>query len=143
MRARSVWPARLALALLLLVLCTASLLLWRLLENDQHKRLEEHVSYEARTLARQLESNLSIEVESLNRIARLWNNLGRLQQSEWEREISMALQGFPAYQSIQWVGADLRMRWLLPLSGNEAATNFRLTAEHPQLPAGHASQEQW
>ena len=92
MRARSVWPARLALALLLLVLCTASLLLWRLLENDQHKRLEEHVSYEARTLARQLESNLSIEVESLNRIARLWNNLGRLQQSEWEREISMALQ---------------------------------------------------
>lgn len=134
MRARSVWPARLALALLLLVLCTASLLLWRLLENDQHKRLEEHVSYEARTLARQLESNLSIEVESLNRIARLWNNLGRLQQSEWEREISMALQGFPAYQSIQWVGADLRMRWLLPLSGNEAAINFRLTAEHPNYP---------
>lgn len=134
MRARSVWPARLALAFLLLVLCTASLMLWRLLENDQHKRLEEHVSYQARTLARQLENNLSIEVESLERIARLWNNLGRLQQSEWEHEVGEALRGFPAYQSIQWVDADLRMRWLLPLAGNEAARNFRLSADHPNYP---------
>lgn len=134
MRARSFWPARLALAFLLLVLCSASLMLWRLLENDQQQRLQDHVGYQARTLARQLESTLSNEVEDLDHIARLWHNLGRLQQAAWEHEASMALQGFPAYQSIQWLDTDLRMRWLLPLSGNEAARNFRLTADHPNYP---------
>jgi len=134
MRARTAWPARLALAFLLLVLCGASLALWRLLEIDQQERLQEHVGYQARTLARQLESNLSSEVESLERIARLWNNLGRLSQNAWEREANLALQGFPAYQAIQWVGPDLQMRWLLPLAGNEAAKHFRLLPEHPNYP---------
>ncbi|WP_338014445.1 diguanylate cyclase domain-containing protein [Pseudomonas cavernae] len=38
------------------------------------------------------------------------------------------------YQAIQWLDADLQMRWLLPLRGNEAATHLRLTPEHPNYP---------
>ncbi|MEO4049294.1 diguanylate cyclase [Pseudomonas sp. CAU 1711] len=131
MRAQSVWPARLALAFLLLVLGTASLTLWYQLERDQQQRIEERVGYQARSLARQLESTLHTEVESLARIARLWNSLGRLKRGDWETEALLALHDFPAYQSVQWLGPDLRMRWLLPLEGNEAAMQFRLTAGHP------------
>jgi diguanylate cyclase (GGDEF)-like protein/PAS domain S-box-containing protein len=134
MRTRSVWPARLALAFLFLVLCGASLLLWRQLESDQQARLAERLDYQARTLARQLESNLRNEVQSLDRIAQRWNKLGRLPREQWEDEVNLALQGFPAYQSIQWIGADLQMRWLLPLKGNEAARDFRLLASHPNYP---------
>ncbi|MWV14515.1 diguanylate cyclase [Pseudomonas sp. L-22-4S-12] len=134
MRTRSVWPARLALAFLLLVLCGASLMLWRQLESDQQARLAERLDYQARTLARQLESNLRNEVQSLDRIAQRWNKLGRLPREQWEDEVNLALQGFPAYQSIQWIGADLQMRWLLPLKGNEAARDFRLLASHPNYP---------
>src|SRR5690606_23922852 len=110
MRAQTLWPARLALALLLLVLVAASLTLWQQLERDQQARLDERVAYQARSLARQLESTLHTEVESLGRIARLWNNLGRLSRGAWDTEVLLALSDFPAYQSIQWVGADLRMR---------------------------------
>lgn len=134
MRPRFIWSARLALTLLLIALCTASTLLWRQLENQQQVRLQERVSYQARALARQLESNLLNEVESLNRIARLWNNLNRLSHDDWETEANLALQGFPAYQSIQWVGPDLQMRWLLPLKSNEAAAHFRLSPAHPNFP---------
>ncbi|QNH01086.1 sensor domain-containing diguanylate cyclase [Pseudomonas sediminis] len=131
MPASSAWPARLALALLLLVLSSASVLLWRQIESVQQQRVDERVSYQARSLARQLESTLHLEVASLERIARLWNSLGRLPRASWDEEVERALRGFPAYQSIQWVGPDLHMRWLLPVAGNEAALNFRLYPEHP------------
>lgn len=134
MRARPAWPARLALAVLLLVLCLASFMLWRQLEDDQQQRLQERVGFQARALARQMESTLHGEVDSLERIARLWNSLGRLPKPAWEKEASLALSDFPAYQSVQWVGADLHMRWLLPLEGNEAALDFQLSAEHPNYP---------
>ncbi|MGQ7960476.1 sensor domain-containing diguanylate cyclase [Pseudomonas sp. SP16.1] len=131
MPASSAWPARLALALLLLVLSSASVLLWRQLESDQQQRLEERLGYQARSLARQLDSTLHLEVASLERIARLWSELGRLPRATWEDEVQRALRGFPGYQSIQWLDAELRMRWLLPLAGNEAALRFRLSPEHP------------
>ena len=134
MRAHSVWPARLALAVLLLTLCSASLMLWRQLEQAQQERLHERVSYQASALARQLESTLHTEVQSLARIARLWSNLGRLYREDWEIEAGLALNEFPAYQSIQWLGPDLQMRWVMPLQGNEAARRFRLLPGHPNYP---------
>ena len=130
----SAWPARLALALLLLVLSSASVLLWRQIEGVQQQRLDERLDYQARSLVRQLESTLNLEVASLERIARLWSSLGRIPRPAWEDEVERTLKSFPAYQSIQWVGADLNMRWLLPLAGNEAALNFRLYPEHPNYP---------
>ena len=134
MRAHSVWPARLALAVLLLMLCASSLVLWHQLEQAQQQRLHERVSYQASSLARQLENTLHSEVQSLARIARLWSNLGRLYREDWEAEATLALREFPAYQSIQWLGPDLQMRWLMPLQGNEAAIRFRLQPDHPNYP---------
>lgn len=134
MRARPVWPARVALAFLFLVLCLASVMLWHQLEEDQQKRMDERVDYQARSLAHQLENTLHAEVENLGRIARLWSNLNRLSRADWEQEVELTLHDFPAYQSVQWVGADLQMRWLLPLRGNEAAAGFRLGPDHPNYP---------
>ena len=134
MPASSAWPARLALAFLLLVLSGASVLLWRQIEAVQQQRVDERIGYQARSLARQLEGTLHLEVASLERIARLWNSLGHLPRASWDDEVERALRGFPAYQSIQWVGDDLRMRWLFPVAGNEAALNFRLYPEHPNYP---------
>ncbi|WP_252271927.1 sensor domain-containing diguanylate cyclase [Pseudomonas subflava] len=134
MRARSVWPARLALVVLFLMMCLASLALWQQLEDDQRERIGERVDYQAQALARQLENTLQAEVESLERIARLWRHLGRLDRKDWEQEAQLALDEFPAYQSIQWLGPDLYMRWLVPLQGNEAATRFHLAPDHPNYP---------
>ena len=90
------------------------------------------------SLARQLESTLHLEVASLERIARLWNSLGRLPQASWGEEVERVLRGFPAYQSIQWVGDDLRIRWLLPVAGNEAALNLKSICP-VAMPTTHSS----
>jgi diguanylate cyclase (GGDEF)-like protein/PAS domain S-box-containing protein len=132
-RPQSPWPARLALAALLLALCLASLLLWRQLLVAQQERIAERVGYQARSLARQLESSLNDQVDGLRRIAQRWNHRGRIPQDEWILDSQSSLAHFKGYQAIQWLGADLRMRWIEPLQGNEAAQHFRLTPAHPNF----------
>ncbi|MEX6500891.1 sensor domain-containing diguanylate cyclase [Pseudomonas zhanjiangensis] len=127
------WPARLALAALLLALCLASLLIWRQMLIAQQERIAERVGYQARSLARQLETSLNDQVEDLHRMGLLWNHRGRIPRDEWTIDSQSSLNHFKGYQSIQWLGADLRMRWVLPLEGNEAAQHFRLTPAHPNF----------
>ncbi len=127
------WLVRTTLALLFLALCGTSLLLWKQLEDAHQERIRERVGYQARALAAELENNLIDEVEGLRRIAMLWNHQGRLPRDEWNLEVTFALDHFPGYQSIQWMGEDLRMRWVMPEQGNEAAMGFRLTRIHPNF----------
>lgn len=133
LRSPPAWPARLALAALLLALCLASLLLWRQLLVAQQERVAERVGYQARSLAHQLETSLHDQVDDLRRIAQLWNHRGRIPRDEWTIDSQASLQHFKGYQSIQWLGADMRMRWVEPLQGNEAAEHFRLTPAHPNF----------
>ncbi|MES2817459.1 MAG: diguanylate cyclase [Pseudomonadota bacterium] len=130
-RPRSPWSVRLVLALLGLALCTASLELARRVEYSQQQRVSERVGYHAQMLARQLEHGLDDQVDGLRRMAYRWNQHGRPTQADWALDANFTLANFPAYQSIQWLDAGLRMRWLLPLTGNEAAQHFQLTQDHP------------
>ncbi|RJG14359.1 diguanylate cyclase [Pseudomonas cavernicola] len=130
---RSAWPARLALALLALLLCGASLLLWHQLKSTEREHVRERVESQARLLTRQLESSLNAQAQDLYRMAQLWNHHGRLSREEWELEARISLQHFRGYQAIQWLGPDLKMRWLLPLEGNQAALHFQLTPAHPNF----------
>ncbi len=130
---RSAWPARLALALLALLLCGASLLLWHQLKSAEREHASERVASQARLLTRQLENNLNDQVEDLYRIAQRWNHHDRLSREDWELEVRFSLQHFQGYQAIQWLDPDLKMRWLLPLEGNQAALHFQLTPAHPNF----------
>ncbi|BAN51181.1 diguanylate cyclase [Metapseudomonas resinovorans] len=127
------WLVRTLLALFLLALCGTSLLLWKKLEDAQADRIRDRVGFQARSLATELQTNLIDEVEGLRRMALLWNHRGRIPRDEWTLEVNFALDHFPGYQSIQWMGPDLHMRWVLPEQGNEAALNFRLTRNHPNF----------
>jgi diguanylate cyclase (GGDEF)-like protein/PAS domain S-box-containing protein len=133
LRPQSPWPARLALAALLLGLCLVSLLLWQRLLIAQQERVAERVNYQARSLARQLEASLHDQVDSLRRIALQWNHRGRMPMDEWVLDSRFALDRFKGYQAIQWLGADLAMRWVEPLQGNEEALQVRLTPAHPNF----------
>jgi diguanylate cyclase (GGDEF)-like protein/PAS domain S-box-containing protein len=116
---------------LLVALFVLSGLLWQKLETDQRNFVGERVAVQARTLARQLENRLADQELDLRRLAERWLHEGGLSRADWEREAEFLLRSFPGYQSIQWLGADLRMRWLLPSEGNQAAQDFQLTSEHP------------
>lgn len=130
-RSLSLWPARIALVAMLLVLCFASLLLWQQLLTSQQQRIAERVEYQAHSLARQLETSLIEQVDGLGNLALLWNYRGRIPRDEWTLDSQFSLKNFKGYQAIQWLGPDLAMRWIEPMQGNEAAQQFRLTPSHP------------
>lgn len=132
-RSPSPWPAHFALAALLLALCLASLLIWQQLLSAQQQRIAERVSYQAHSLARQLEASLIYQVDDLQRLAQAWNHRGRIPRDEWTLDSQFSLNHFKGYQAIQWLGSDLAMRWIEPLQGNEAAQQFRLTPAHPNF----------
>src|SRR3990167_3709079 len=132
-RSPSPWPAHVALAALLLALCLASLLIWQQLLSAQQQRIAERVSYQAHSLARQLEASLIYQVDDLQRLAQAWNHRGRIPKDEWTLDSQFSLSHFKGYQAIQWLGSDLAMRWVEPLQGNEAAQQFRLTPAHPNF----------
>lgn len=125
------WLARGALIALLIGLYLASLTVWRQMVEDQQQFIAERVHYQADNLARRLETSLHDQVDDLNRIAQQWNHRGRIPQDEWLLEADFSLKHFKAYQSIQWLGPDLHMRWLVPVAGNEAALSFVLRPDHP------------
>ncbi|MDO9625246.1 MAG: diguanylate cyclase [Pseudomonas sp.] len=127
------WPTRLALAALLLGLCLVSVLLWQRLLTTEQARVAERVDYQARSLAQQLETSLHKQVDDLRRIALQWNHRGRIPLDEWLLDSRFSLKRFKGYLAIQWLDADLRMRWIEPLQGNEAAQQFRLTPAHPNF----------
>lgn len=125
------WRTRLGLALLAVALLSASLVLWQKLVTIEREHANERVAAQARLLTRQLESSLNTQAQDLYRLAELWNHHGRLTREEWELEAGFSLQHFRGYQAIQWADAGLNLRWIMPLAGNEAAVNFRLTPAHP------------
>ncbi len=129
--ARPAWRARLAVVLLALALLAASLVLWQKLVTIERAHANERVAAQARLLTRQLEGSLNAQAQDLYRLAELWNHHGRLSREEWALEAQFSLQHFRGYQAIQWADSDLRLRWILPITGNEAAVNFQLTAAHP------------
>ena len=122
-------PVHVLLGLLLVALCAASLLLWHTLENEQQARMREQLGLQANSLARQMETRLADQARDLQRLAERWNHEGRMPRQEWERESELLLRDFPGYLSIQWLDADLRLRWQLPRS--EAANPLQLNRQHP------------
>ncbi|WP_339488858.1 sensor domain-containing diguanylate cyclase [Pseudomonas sp. EL_65y_Pfl2_R95] len=130
-RLSQTWIARFALAVLLSGLYFASLTVWQQMVHDQQQSIAERVSFQAKDLARRLQSSLHDQVEDLDRIAQLWNYRGRVPKDQWLLESQFSLEHFKAYQSIQWLGPDLHMHWVMPVTGNEAALNFVLRPEHP------------
>ncbi|GLK87602.1 sensor domain-containing diguanylate cyclase [Pseudomonas turukhanskensis] len=128
---RPAWRARLALVLLAVMLLGASLLLWQKMVTIERAHANERVAAQARLLTRQLEGGLTTQAQDLYRVAELWQHHGRLSRDEWELQARFSLQHFRGYQAIQWADADLRLRWILPMAGNEAAANFQLTPAHP------------
>ncbi|ARU90320.1 diguanylate cyclase [Pseudomonas sp. M30-35] len=125
------WIARFALAVLLSGLYFASLTVWQQMVQDQQQSIAERVSSQAKNLATRLQNNLDYQVHDLYRVAQLWNQRGRIPKDQWLLESQFSLEHFKAYQSIQWLGPDLHMRWVAPITGNEAALNFVLKPDHP------------
>ncbi|MBD2122210.1 CHASE domain-containing protein [Trichocoleus sp. FACHB-262] len=58
-----------------------------------------------------------------------WGRHGKPSQAESEFNAALNVRDFSSYQAIAWVDPTHRVRWLVPLQGNEAALNLELDFE--------------
>lgn len=140
-RLQSSLATYLGLGGLLCVLLLASTWLGSELASSERQRVQERLIYQGRSLAHQLEANLHEQVQGLDLLAQLWTHHGRMPRTEWELDARFYVRSFPGYQSIQWADPELRIRWLEPLQGNEAALNFHLTPQHPNYATAMAARD--
>lgn len=104
--------------------------LWQQLLGQEQLHLQQLVQQEANAIGSELSRELSRRILSLERMAARWRLGGGTPQALWEADATNHVNHDYGYQAIEWVDSSLRVRWIVPLQGNEVAQNFDLGQEH-------------
>lgn len=97
---------------------TMTLTLWQALRAQDAARLRSAVRTEATVMRNDIAAGMEERILTLTRIARRWE-MSPPTRREWEFDATMNLNHFRGYHSIQWVGPDRRIRWIVPRGKNQ------------------------
>ncbi|MEP0872062.1 response regulator [Trichocoleus desertorum AS-A10] len=103
--------------------------LWQALVQQEQAQIQHALSVEAGNLELEITEKIEPQVQALVRMSERWRQQGRPSQAEWEFNAALNVRDFKSYQAIAWVDPTHRVRWLVPLQGNEAALNLELDFE--------------
>ncbi|MBD2180428.1 PAS domain S-box protein [Planktothrix sp. FACHB-1355] len=105
------------------------LLLWQQLNTKEQLHIEQLIQQEANAIESELSKELSIRMLALRQMATRWQVSGGKSQALWQADADAYIQYFYGCQAIEWVDSSFKVRWVLPLAGNEAAKNLDLSRE--------------
>ncbi len=95
----------------------------------EHKHVRELTDQEAHKYQIHLEDELRERVKALDRMAGRWaRRPGPMPYQEWEQDVKAYLKDLENFRAIQYVSADLRIQWIVPLRGNESVQGFNLNS---------------
>lgn len=79
--------------------------------------------------------NLELEqlANALQRKAQRWHVSGNVSRDAWVDDASNLYEQFGYFQAIEWVDETYRVRWIVPLEGNEQALGLDLAFEPKRL----------
>jgi len=103
--------------------------LWQQLVAQEHLHIQQLVQQDATAIGAELSQELSTRIQGLERMAKRWEARGGKLQETWTRDVENYLADFYGYRAIAWVDPSFRVRWVIPLEGNEAAQNLDLSQE--------------
>ncbi|HEV7367854.1 PAS domain S-box protein [Arenibaculum sp.] len=106
-----------------------SVLTWRALLEEQRDAARRTASAELATAVQIVGGRLDEILEALRRVARRWERLGGREKPEFDLEAEVLLESYPSFRAVGWVGPDMRIRWIFPEAGNEAAAGLKVDAE--------------
>lgn len=108
---------------------TVTLLLWQALLVQEHRTLETTIVGTATHVASEINARMQARMLALARVAEQQGRWEILPEEEWTANAENLARDFPGFQSISWIDASLRVRWIAPLLGNEAVVGSEITAE--------------
>jgi PAS domain S-box-containing protein len=115
-----------------------TLLVWQSLLRYENRSMQEELRLRAERLGLLVGAGFQERVAALDRMARRWEFSGGTPKSAWEADATTFISDLPGFQAIEWVDADGRVRWVVPLAGNERTVGLRLNND----PVRRAAMEQ-
>ncbi|MDO6425899.1 PAS domain S-box protein [Thalassotalea sp. 1_MG-2023] len=98
-------------------------------ENWQNKQLQEKLDAHTVNATQALKTLINTRVDALNRMAHRWHVFDSLTKQQWENDSLQYVNDFPDMQAIEWVNRNMRVKWVVPIEGNEKAIDFDLSSE--------------
>lgn len=107
----------------------AVLFVWQQLTINEQIHIEQLIQQEANAIESKLSEELSIRMVTLRQMANRWEVSGGTARSLWEADAKAYLEDFYGCQAIEWVDPSFKVRWVVPLAGNELVQNLDLSRE--------------
>ncbi|MBH8574095.1 PAS domain S-box protein [Nostocaceae cyanobacterium CENA369] len=107
----------------------AVVILWQRLLIEEKTDIKQLIQQQAIAIKTELTSELNSHILALERMQRRWEIHGVIPQKQWEAEAADYVKDYKGYQAIERVDSSLQVRWIVPLTGNEAAQNLDLSQE--------------
>ncbi|MCT7952169.1 PAS domain S-box protein [Ancylothrix sp. C2] len=115
--------------LLGLLASVAVLFLWQELIANEQLHIEQLIEQQANAIKSQISEELSIRMVALQQMANRWEVSGATPQDLWEADAEAYVKDFYGCQALEWVDPSFKVRWVVPLIGNEAVKNLDLSQE--------------
>jgi signal transduction histidine kinase len=115
--------------------------IWARLQVFDERIVQEVVSVAADHAQAEIEGRIDARLDALRRLADLWVRFGPLEREQWELHAQMIHDDFSGFQAIEWIDRDFVVRWISPLSGNEAAQGLDITFESRRKAAVEAARD--
>ncbi|PSF09672.1 bifunctional diguanylate cyclase/phosphodiesterase [Marinobacter halophilus] len=113
------------LVIFLVFLAMAAGLREGLIQQDNHQ-IQANLNNEARALANNLEREFMVHVQAIGRMADRLNAEPEILEQLWRLDAKNYLDDFGVYQAIEWIDSNFIIRWLEPLTGNQAVVGYNV-----------------
>lgn len=115
--------------------------LWAEIKKQENNAIKTAFNEEVAQLSITLSSNLNFGVSSFQRMAQRWDQSNGTPYEQWKSNVASYLEAFPALDSMGWVDQDLKIRWVEPMEGNEAALGRSIDFDSPRREAYQLARE--
>ena len=125
----------------LLPLISATLVFAVIASGAVVSQLRQRLAVEARlqevsTLAEEaIRARSQSRIDSIDRMAARWETSGGTSESEWAADAARYITHQPELLALEWADRDYRVRWIVPMDGNEAASGLNLLFEENRAQA--------
>ncbi|GAA6620039.1 PAS domain S-box protein [Scytonema sp. NUACC26] len=106
-----------------------NLLFWQELVRQEDVYIKRNAELAAASISHDIKAEIQARALGLIRMARRWELESGTTKPKWEADALNYYQDYPGFQALAWVDESNYVRWIIPLTGNEAAQNLNLTFE--------------
>jgi signal transduction histidine kinase/CheY-like chemotaxis protein len=124
-----------------LIAFVVALTLWQLLVSHRREEIRGVTNEQVSFVKAKLESELRARILPLERLAERDSGHAAADDSKIESDANLVMSAYPAYQAIEWVDPNYRVRWVTPLGGNEKGAGADLSGDEREREAFQAAQK--